>query len=838
MEHVWLPVLGLTALLAIAVAMLPAANRFNFPYTVLLAILGCTIGGIEVVIGDTDGLGIIGDFFLALRGFEISSEAILFVFLPALIFESALAIDVRRLLDDIAPILLLAIVGLLISTFIIGYVMWAVSGVALVACLLLGAIVSATDPVAVVAIFKDLGAPKRLAILVEGESLFNDATAIVLFTILAVMLTGGAEPSFLSGTWSFVKVFVGGIAVGYALAYAVCFVIGRLRNLPLVEITLTISLAYLSFIIAEHYLHVSGVMAVVTAALVVGSIGRTAISPEAWHGLEETWEQLGFWANSLIFVFVGIIVPKILSNAGVAELGLLVVLVITGFAARAAILYGLLPIFNLVGLAERVSTGYKTVMFWGGLCGAVSLALALAVIENPAVTADVQTFVGVLVTGFVLFTLFVNAPNMKPMMSLFGLDKLSAADLAVRDRAMALSLAHIGEVIESVAKEYRVDPEVSRQVVDGYAARAQEVEASLQDLKAEVKDEDWLRIGLAALGNQERKAYLTYYSAGYVSPPIARLLLSQIDDILDGLKAGGVAGYHTAAQSSLGFDWRFQLALRLLRHFGWTGLLNRSLVNRFEILLATIAALNSELREGLPKVAEVVGDDVDQQLRSALEQRLELTNQAFEALELQYPEYSKTLQECHLQRIAIRLEETDYQAMYDQAIVSKEVLSSLEAALDKRAREIEDLPQLDLGLKPAQLIARVPFFENLDSKRIAEIAKLLKTRLAVPGEHIIRVGDTGESMFFITSGAVEVELEPEPVSLGSGDFFGEIALVNDRPRVANVRAQCFCDLLVLYTRDFNTLLAAYPEMQRTIHEVAAARLKSTDQPFLEPRTAE
>ena len=202
------------------------------------------------------------------------------------------------------------------------------------------------------------------------------------------------------------------------------------------------------------------------------------------------------------------------------------------------------------------------------------------------------------------------------------------------------------------------------------------------------------------------------------------------------------------------------------------------------------------------------------------------------------PYYSKTLQECHLQRIAIRLKETDYQAMYDQAIVSKEVLSSLEAALDKRARGIEDLPQLDLGLEPAQLIARVPFFENLDSKRIAEIAKLLKTRLAVPGEHIIRVGDTGESMFFITSGAVEVELEPEPVSLGSGDFFGEIALANDRPRVANVRAQCFCDLLVLYTRDFNTLLAAYPEMQRTIHEVAAARLKSTDQPFLEPRTAE
>ena len=167
--------------------------------------------------------------------------------------------------------------------------------------------------------------------------------------------------------------------------------------------------------------------------------------------------------------------------------------------------------------------------------------------------------------------------------------------------------------------------------------------------------------------------------------------------------------------------------------------------------------------------------------------------------------------------------------MHEQAIISKEVLSHLEADLDRRARDLEQLPQLDLGLDPAQLIVRVPFFEYLDSKRIAEIAKLLKPRLAVPGEQIIRKGDSGDSMFFITSGAVDVDLEPEPVSLGSGDFFGEIALINDRPRVANVTAQCFCDLLVLHTRDFDTLLTANPEMQQTIRAVAAERLKSTDQ---------
>ncbi len=223
---------------------------------------------------------VLGDFVTALDDFNITSEAVFFIFLPALVFESALSIDVRKLMEDIAPIMLLAVVGLLISTFAIAGALFPFAGVSFVVCLLLGAIVSATDPVAVVAIFKDLGAPKRLAILVEGESLFNDATAIVMFTILLGMLVGGAEADLLKGAGSFIKVFFGGVVVGFLFARAVCWIIGKLRGVPMVEITLTVCLSYLAFLLAEHYLHVSGVMAVVTAALVVGSYGRTQFSPE------------------------------------------------------------------------------------------------------------------------------------------------------------------------------------------------------------------------------------------------------------------------------------------------------------------------------------------------------------------------------------------------------------------------------------------------------------------------------------------------------------------------------------------------------------------------------
>ena len=144
-------------------------------------------------------------------------------------------------------------------------------------------------------------------------------------------------------------------------------------------------------------------------------------------------------------------------------------------------------------------------MFWGGLRGAVSLALALIIIETPAVPAEIKNFIGVLVTAFDLFTLFINATTIKPVMSLLGLDKLSAADIAIRDRAMALSLTQIGETIESAADEYRVDPEVSHQVIKDYNSRARQTNSQFTEVSEDVDQEDWLRIGLAALTNQERR---------------------------------------------------------------------------------------------------------------------------------------------------------------------------------------------------------------------------------------------------------------------------------------------------------------------------------------------
>jgi len=626
-------VLGLIGLLALAVLMLPIARRMHFPYTVLLAAVGVLLGVIAGHLGDSRSLGIGSDFLHAIRGLEITSEAVLFVFLPALVFESALAIDVRRLLEDLAPILLLAVIGLLISAFIVGFSVAAVSGQALIPCLLLGAIVSATDPVAVVAIFKDLGAPKRLAILVEGESLFNDATAIVLFTILAAILVDGGEVSLVGGTGAFLKVFLGGVIVGYLLGRGICALIARLVDVPLVETTLTISLAYIAFVVAEHYLHVSGVMAVVTAALVLGSYGRTAISPSSWHALTETWEFIGFWANSLIFVLVGMLVPELLGQAGWREIGWLAVLIVAAFAARALIIYGLLPGMSAIRLAQDVSRSYRTVMFWGGLRGAVSLALALAVLENPKFPAEVQTFVGTLVTGFVLFTLFLNAPTMPVVMRLLGLDKLSPTDLAMRNRVMTLALGNIRDKLATVSEDVNLQSGASTEVLQHYDQRIAETEGSVKDLGA-LPEQEWLRVGLATLINRERKLCLRHFADGFISPTVTRQHLALTDNLLDGLKTRGLEGYQAAVDKAMEFPARFRVSLQLQRRFNIEGPLSNQLSNRLEMLLASQSLLKDLVANtGWEKMASLLGEAVVEDLKALLAKRGRATDQAIDALQ-------------------------------------------------------------------------------------------------------------------------------------------------------------------------------------------------------------
>ena len=554
------------------------------------------------------------------------------------------------------------------------------------------------------------------------------------------------------------------------------------------------------------------------------SLGQSVMSPATWHSLQETWDHIGFWANSVIFMLVGIAVPEILMDMTATEVGLLGVMILSAFVARGVILYGVLPGFIFGNWVAQVNMAFKTVMFWGGLRGAVSLALALAVMENPAFSEDTRHFVGVMVTGLVLFTLFVNATTLGAVMRFFGLDRLSLVDQAVRQRAIKVSLNDISKYLEHCAAELEVSTDLTREMLDRYHHRIDELN-SQQEQTQKIPREDWLRIGLTTLTHQERAGYLQHFGDGFVDSKIARTLLGQTEDLMDGIRLDAVQGYEAAWNKHLGFNWHFRMGSKIQTWTGYCGVLAGLLADRFEILISQRKFVRALLATEINNISQLLGEKTGGELTRLLETRLAVIEKALVMLKLQYPEYTRTLEKRFLSQVALRLESAEFQEMAQHYIISQEVFQDLCRELESSTRRISKRPKLDLGLKPEKLVARVPLFTDLQPNRIARIAQLLHPRLALPGEKIIRKGDPGHAMFFISSGSVEVEVESEPIQLGTNDFFGEIALLKDVPRTADVRAHGFCDLLALNVKDFRGLLDAYPDLKETIERTAQERLQ-------------
>ncbi|MCP5161059.1 MAG: cation:proton antiporter [Hahellaceae bacterium] len=829
MSATWVSVLGITGLLAFAVLMLPAARKLAFPYTVLLAGVGMLLGLIEPWLASSQLLNPLGDFLSALKNLEITSEAVFFVFLPALVFEAALSIDVRRLLSDISPILMLAILGLLVSTVMVGYAVHWATPLPLLVCLLIGAICSATDPVAVVAIFKEVGAPKRLSILVEGESLFNDATAIVLFTLLAAMIAGGAEPTLTGAAGAFIWVFAGGTLAGYFFGRVLCWLMAQFSRLILVNITLSLCTAYLAFIISEHYLHVSGVMAVVTTALVAGSIGRSLLTPRHWFDMEHLWEQVGFWANSIIFILVGMAIPRLMQQISAQELAGLFAIILSALVARAFITFGLLSGLARIGLSKPVSRAYKAVMCWGGLRGAVSLALALAVAENPDYSEETRHFVVVLVSGFVMFTLAVNATTTRLIIQWLGLGNLTPVQQVVHNRAIELALDKIADEIDAIGLRQGVNTDVLAEVVSTYRTQSRSFERN-QSQENNVATHDWQVAGLGMLAAMERNHYFRQFSAGLLQPQIFRNLTHQIDELSDALKSRGVEGYRMQSELNLGFDWMLRMAVHLQLKFGVTRPLATRLSERFAQLHAQHYALQEIRQSNLDKLRAMLSNDICNQLEPYLEQRHTLASNALQALSRQYPDYALNLTRTQLTQSAMWREEKAYHSLYEDGVINHDLYHRLSSEIEQRSTRTASVPPLDLEMAPELLVRNLPLLSMCSDAHIKELSTLLHPRLALPNEQLITEGSVGDAMFFIASGSVEVFHADQHYHLGTGDFFGEIALLKQVHRVADVVTSGYCKLLVLYRSDFQTFLKQNPELRAALEQTANERLDMFDLP--------
>ncbi len=482
-------------------------RRLQIPYTVALVIVG-------LLLTTQSQLQL-----------ELTPELILAVFVPPLVFEAAFLLNLQELRRNLVPILVLAIPGVIITMGIVGGLLAWGTGMALPIALTFGALIAATDPVAVVSIFRTLGVPKRLAVLVEGESLVNDGTALVLFNIMiGVAITGKFDLAL--SLVDFARVSIGGVAVGLGLGWMISRLIARVDDY-LIETTLTTVLAFGAYLVAEQ-LHFSGILAVVAAGVLNGNLGTQGMSPTTRIVLFNFWEYMAFLANSLVFLLIGL---KVDIPALLAAWQPIVWAIGAVLLARVVVVYGL----NLLSkrLAEPISLRWQHVLTWGGLRGALSLALALSL---PLSFGEDRTLLRTMAFGVVLFSLLVQATSIRALIRRLKIivrgaeqieyEKRHARLTAMRSAESHLERRHREGLLSSHTWEM-LRPKIQEQ----NALLAEAVRESLR--AAPTLEAEELDTARREILRAQRSAFLGLRQDGVIEEEVFEDLTAEVDAILE-----------------------------------------------------------------------------------------------------------------------------------------------------------------------------------------------------------------------------------------------------------------------------------------------------------------
>jgi CPA1 family monovalent cation:H+ antiporter len=472
--------------LLIASFSLKPSEKLKIPHSVFLVLIGIAL---SLFIQAFPAL----EF---LEQFQISPELIFFIFLPTLLFESAFKMSVREVLSDAVPIGLLAIVGYIISVVIITGGSYGI--LHLFGCdfpfysiLLFGIIISATDPVAVLSVFKKLGVTPRLTRLFEGESLFNDGTSWAAFSIFLSFLVfhNGDISQFhpVLALFQFIVMVCGGIVFGIFMGYAFSWLIEKAKGESTIELTLTLIMAHMTFLLADlskHLLHFgeyefefSAIIATVTASMILGSKGIQKFSPKVRHQMDVLWEHFAFISNSLIFVLIGMLTVRILSweILSILFVPIFVTLGVTIFA-RVISIYVPLSSYNAFAPEEKkIKKKWLEILSWASLRGAIAIACLLVIPDslhidgwNQELGVTEKEFVMTLVLSAILFTTFVKAMSLEYFVNKMDLAKFSDIELIESLEGKILSLIKVIERLNQLEEKKYLSPQNAKKLINKY----------------------------------------------------------------------------------------------------------------------------------------------------------------------------------------------------------------------------------------------------------------------------------------------------------------------------------------------------------------------------------
>ena len=385
-----MPVNSILFILLVAIGVAIIARRLRLPYTVGLL-----------------GAGIVLGLVRSGPHLAFTRDLVFLVLLPPLVFEAAINIDWPELKRDLIPVLLLATVGIAVAAAVVAGGMFKFAGWPMTSAVVFAMLISATDPVSVIATLKEFGIQGRLRLIIESESLLNDGTAAVGFS-LALAWSMGEPQSALGGFGGFLFAAGGGVAIGFLIGQLGLIVAGRTED-HLLEISITIAMAYGSFLLAEQG-HMSGVLAALAAGLVAGNTGtRVAFSPAAHEALETFWEVLAFLANSAVFLLMGVRLSSVPLVSYVVPTVIAIVFVLVG---RAIAVYAFGALFSQS--RWKISFPTQHVLVWGGLRGALALALVLGIPDNFPNISEVLA----VTFGVVAFSVVGQGLTIKPLLKI------------------------------------------------------------------------------------------------------------------------------------------------------------------------------------------------------------------------------------------------------------------------------------------------------------------------------------------------------------------------------------------------------------------------------------
>ena len=809
-------------LLFLATILSVVTSKLKMPFALTLLVVGLGLGFLVQQVPLPDGFA----------GVELSSDLLTYILLPTIVFQAAFAIDSRALGQNFLPILILAVPAMLVSFMVAGLGMhWAV-GLPIGAALLFGALISSTDSTAVLAVFQELGAPKRLNVLVEGENLFNDAAAIVVFNIVMGAIGLGVAAEVMQGNvlWNgsvaFVANFVGGLAFGSLVGHLIGKVIRVIENDDLVEILLTTTVAYLSFLAAELLFQVSGVMAVVGAGLVLGSSGLTKYSQATLDYLERFWEYLAFTANSLIFLLIGLYVARDLGGLG-SLAGPIAIGIAVATLARAVSIFGLFPFVNRLPNIEKVDWRYQTVIVWGGLRGALSLVLAMSI---PATTAAGlpypyrDTIIG-LTIGAVLFSLVVQALTLEPLIRALGLQRTSVPDLFVRDETLLTAKGRARERITEMRRQGMFSESVTAELEKSYGAEEQAIRSKIDELRQRgiLGSREEFKLLKREYLLVEKRIYQDLFHRGQLSEKVLRELQHSIELQIDHLRYGGMLPAWTIHSPT---RWKIEAALfRILETvFPWGTSVQHYRLNRiadlYEQHWGRLMASQKVLEE-LDRIHEggTNAPDLVNELRDLYALWNQNARRRLDAVNEQYPEYATKVQQIMAARLCLQAEEEVITELERLDVLPEREARHMREDVAVKLRRLRQKPLEELRPRPRELLAKVPFFRALPPDEFDRIVDLLRARTFLADDVIVNEGDVGDSMFLIGRGVVRVYVggggAPQvPIAtLLAGEFFGEMAVLSANPRTATVMAVTHCTLYELTRPDLEAIAVVAPTVE-------------------------